>query len=79
MIDFGMALQCLKDGCKLERAGWNGKGLYVMMVSKTYLQSMQGLALEMKPFFVIVAESGTTNTWVPSISDIFAEDWRIVD
>ena len=32
---------------------------------------------EIEPFLAIRNTKGTLNTWVPSISDLFAEDWEI--
>jgi len=31
-LSFGDALHFLKDGCQLSRAGWNGKGMWIMLV-----------------------------------------------
>jgi hypothetical protein len=30
---------------------------------------------EVEPFFIIKNTKGTFNTWVPSVSDLLAEDW----
>lgn len=30
-LTFGEAIECLKAGCKLARAGWNGKGMYLWL------------------------------------------------
>ncbi|MCC0640207.1 MULTISPECIES: MW1434 family type I TA system toxin [unclassified Clostridioides] len=32
----------------------------------------------MYPFFVIKNTLNSFNTWVPSVSDIFAEDWEVI-
>ena len=31
-MDFGKALELLKEGKKVARSGWNGKGIYVYYV-----------------------------------------------
>lgn len=36
--DFGTAINFLKDGMKLARKGWNGKGMYVYMTSGSVVQ-----------------------------------------
>lgn len=36
-MDFGKALDCLKDGEKLRRAGWNGKGMFIVLMPALYL------------------------------------------
>lgn len=69
-MDFGEALYFLKKGNKLAREGWNGKGMYIQMIDDS--------SLEIEKFLVIRNVKGTLNTWVPSISDLFAEDWEVV-
>ena len=32
-MDFGLALQALKEGRAVAREGWNGKGLFVYLVA----------------------------------------------
>jgi len=73
--DFSWALQMLKRGKRISRAGWNGKGLWVEM-AEIY---MPVIGLDLEPFFVIKNVSGTLNTWVPSVSDLLAEDWEVVE
>lgn len=36
-FSFGFALDALKDGHKVTRAGWNGKGQFVVYMSALYL------------------------------------------
>lgn len=68
-MDFGSALIHLKHGDKMARKGWNGKGQYVRMVPDHF---------PMHPYFEICTVDSTFWTWVPSISDLFAEDWTVV-
>ena len=28
-MNIGNAIECMKDGCKLAREGWNGKGIFI--------------------------------------------------
>lgn len=37
-LDFGSALDKLKEGLKLQRAGWNGKGQFVAVMPSLSLQ-----------------------------------------
>lgn len=71
-MNFGQALEALKTGKKLAREGWNGKGLCVQLKNG----SDYGF-LELRPFFVIKNDK-TFNTWVPSVSDVLAEDWEVL-
>lgn len=69
-FNFGEALKYLKRGLKVSRKGWNGKGMYIQMdKGGDYKFS------EIYPFFVIKNVLNSFNTWVPSVSDLMAEDW----
>lgn len=80
-MDFGKALEKLKDGGKVRRKGWNGKGMWIAV----YKQPPQ-IPLKVGvfdgvidcPMLFIKTVKDTLNTWVPSISDLFAEDWEVV-
>ncbi len=72
-LTFGLALEALKVGNKIARNGWNGKGMWVEFnLGGNYSFS------EILPFFMIKNVLNSFNTWVPSISDILAEDWYII-
>ena len=73
-MTFGLALEALKQGKKVCRAGWNGKGMYVEYNGDMFLGKK-----EVKEFLLIKTVNGTFNTWVPSISDLFAEDWMVIE
>jgi hypothetical protein len=78
-MDFSTALRKIKRGIRVMRRGWNGKNLYIAMCGP--LDIKEGFIHSINtPFLVIVnTEARTTNTWVPSVSDLFAEDWQIVE
>lgn len=72
-MNFGEAIEILKNGGRVQRSGWNGKGMYIQLHG--------GIDFEhaiIEPFFVIKNVKNSFNTWVPSISDILAEDWEVV-
>ncbi|MBN9647737.1 DUF2829 domain-containing protein [Terrisporobacter glycolicus] len=73
-FNFGEALKYLKRGLKVCRKGWNGKGMYIDMdKGGDYKFS------EIYPFFVIKNVLNSLNTWVPSVSDLMAEDWMFYE
>lgn len=74
MFDFSIALQLLKQGKKLARKGWAGKGLYVQLHKGGDFEFS-----EILPFFVLKNSLNSFNTWVPSVSDLLAEDWEVVE
>lgn len=87
--DFSWALAMLKDGLRVRRKGWNGKGLCVAM-QQGYSEVLanphtvqafdleEGDIVEVKPYFQIKDSNNVLNTWVPSVSDLLAEDWEVV-
>lgn len=85
-MDFCEALALLKTGKKLKRKGWNGKGMFVYHVSEaTYKACTEAAATEFgeevpyEAYLAIKTVRGTVSTWVPSINDVLAEDWMVVE
>jgi hypothetical protein len=86
--DFGGALAALRDGKRLTRNGWNGKGLFVYLVPPMSYPVQTGAAkahfgehtlVPYNAYFAIKNVDGTVSTWVPSVNDCLAEDWHVVD
>lgn len=85
-FDFGHAIKQLKAGKKVQRHGWNGKGMFVYYVPggayKTQTEVAKkdfGSHVEYEPYLAIKNVRGTVNTWAPSVADCLAEDWELVD
>ena len=38
-MNFGQAIEALKDGKKVARKGWNGKGMWIVLMPSLYLPS----------------------------------------
>ncbi len=56
-VDFGEAIKALKQGKKVARKGWNGKGMFVFMqvpsvVPESIIPNMQSLPQSVKDEFV---------------------------
>jgi len=73
-MNFGQAIEALKDGKKVARKGWNGKGMYIQLNKGGDYEFS-----EILPFFVIKNVLNSFNTWVPSVPDILAEDWEVIE
>lgn len=71
VMSFSDALLKLKTGAVLARKGWNGKGLFVQAQFPDEHSKMGN------PYLYIDAQAlgGERNPWVPSQTDLFAEDW----
>lgn len=75
-MNFGQALELLKEGKKVARSGWNGKGQYVTLIpsgnamfQRCDMQDCLGLKN---------AKGNMQPGWTPSQGDLFAEDWQEV-
>lgn len=96
-MNFGKAIEALKEGKLIQRSGWNDKGMFVMKqipaeISLDIIPKMQsvqqsakdilinrGTTLKYENQMLIIKQDGTADSWVPSPSDVFAEDWIILD
>ena len=95
--DFGTAIKFLKAGGAVRRAGWNGKGMFVIkqvpahitsetipnmqslpQTAKDILMKRQKPCLKYTNQMLIINQDGRADSWVPSSSDVFAEDWELV-
>ncbi len=92
-MNFGDAIQELKDGNKVSRAGWNGKGMWLVLVNGTpsaklgegtpYRKATGLPECEILPhidMWTINAEGRRAMLpgWLASQSDMLADDWTIV-
>lgn len=90
-MTFGIALELLKKGVKVAREGWNGKGMFIVY-QKGYPQGIpcnkqtaeawgmnEGDLFKCNPYLQIKQVDGSHSMWVPSIGDVLAEDWVIVE
>lgn len=90
-LSFGDAVAALKSGKKIARVGWNGKGMFVVY-QKGYPQGIscnkqtadawglqEGELFKCEPYLQIRMVNGSHSMWVPSINDVLAEDWQVVE
>lgn len=80
---FGHAVELLKSGFKLARKGWNGKGMYISYVdpkewNSSELERPWDEDLKPRPWIGIKTVDNEYMPWVPSQSDVLAEDWVII-
>jgi hypothetical protein len=86
-LNFGQALDQLKQGQAVARKGWNGKGMFVYLVPKNAYPAQTGIAkayfgegnlVPYNAYFALKGVGGAVSTWVPSVTDCLAEDWELV-
>ena len=87
-LTFGMALEALKLGERVARAGWNGAGQFVYLVPAASYPAQTGAAkahfgadalVPYRAYLALKTAQGDIATWAPSCSDALAEDWQIVE
>lgn len=69
-LNFGQALELLKEGARVTRDGWNGKGMFLHLESSSHEGSSAW-----EPFIVLHTAQSTLVPWTPSQTDVLAEDW----
>ena len=80
-MTFSKAIELLKQGRKLSRAGWNGKKQYIELATNiSYIDSDGNIHnvdhTEMgNKAIAFVGTSGTQLGWLASQSDMLSEDW----
>lgn len=79
MTTFSTALTNLKNGERVMRANWNGKGQYVYMQRNLHdLQCCLTESIKFEPVLVIKnAQDMHQPGWLPSMGDLLADDWEI--
>jgi hypothetical protein len=83
-MNFGVALMRLKQGYKIFREGWNGKGMFLFLVpgstfhvNRAPLLGIypEGTQINYRSHIDMKAADGTVVPWVASQTDILADDW----
>lgn len=92
-LTFGMALEAIKIGKKVARAGWNGKNMWICQgegrtipISNVWSPQIRELAettnaevAVIQPYIILkTADDQVQMGWSPSQTDVLAEDWLIV-
>lgn len=89
-FDFGEALRLLKDGQKLQRSGWNGKGMYIVL-KPGYPDGIpcneatarahgipDGTMITYCPYLEMKTADNNLVPWLASQTDLLADDWMEV-
>jgi hypothetical protein len=85
---FGNAIEVLKNGGKVARKGWNGKGMFLFLVpgsvftvNRAPLLGIypEGTEITYLPHIDMETVDGKVVPWLASQTDMLAEDWEIVE
>jgi hypothetical protein len=75
---FGWAIERLRDGYRVTRSGWNGRGMFLFFVGKWSTPSWQVAHGDFLPFIAMVTVTGGVVPWLASQTDMLATDWAVV-
>lgn len=84
-MPFGLAIEAVKKGKRISRAGWNGKGQYVELATGIGYVGPDGKTVNAEHAAIgnkalaFVGTSGVQMGWLASQADMLAEDWQIVE
>jgi hypothetical protein len=78
---FGLAIEALKKGKKVARSGWNGKGMWLILVPAEDWNTDIENPTDAFPLPWIGMKTADNKfvPWLASQTDVLAEDWTIVD
>jgi hypothetical protein len=71
-MTFGEAIAALKEGKRVSRTGWNGKGMWLE------LQVPDDHSKMTLPYIYMKTAQDDLVPWLASQTDVLAEDWGIV-
>ena len=92
MIDFSAALKALKEGKKICRHGWNGKGMYLIYVRGSETddgpnttcgdyqvnENLIDSEIARLPWIGMKTADNKFVPWLASQTDILAIDWTVI-
>jgi hypothetical protein len=91
-LQFGLAVEALKKGLKVRRAGWNGKGMWLALINGKDVQihnhefgpknefdhNWKERVPDFAPWIGMKTADNKFVPWLASQTDILSEDWQVV-
>ena len=80
-MNFGQAIEAMKQGEKVARSGWNGKGIFIELQVPDINSKMTG------PYIFIDTTGLQTDNkdapksrvpWLASQTDMLSDDWNVI-
>ena len=88
-LPFGLAVEALKLGKKVSRAGWNGKGMWLVYVAGDVYEVARDVLISIDapdrtnsnflPWIGMKTADNKFVPWLASQTDVLADDWIIVE
>jgi hypothetical protein len=88
--DFGWALNALRNGYLVQRQGWNGRDMWIVLqrgypegipIDKTTAEATgipEGAVCRFLPYIMMKTADGSFVPWLASQTDILSNDWLVV-
>ncbi len=86
--DIGWAVAAMREGLKVRRAGWNGKGMFLFLVAGSTFQVNrapllgiypEGTEINYCPHVDMRTADNKIVPWLCSQTDLLATDWENAD
>jgi hypothetical protein len=87
-MTFGLAIEAMKKGFKVQRKGWNGKGMFIYYIPVGHYAPCTKVAesivgpdrkVEYGAYIAMKTAQGNVVPWLASQTDMLSDDWRVVD
>ena len=92
-MNFGQAIEALKQSKKVDRKGWNGKNMFLWLkpaatvkaewckdpMLKAIAEGNGGEIPALGTICMLTAQKEILSGWLASQTDMLAEDWQIVE
>lgn len=93
LMDFGDAIRAMKQGKRVARMGWNGKGMYLWLLPASTVKAewckephLKELAEQnsgevecLGSIRMKTADGKVLTGWLASQTDMLSEDWTVID
>lgn len=70
--DIGYAVRKMRDGERVRREGWNGKGMWIALQTPDENSKMD------LPYVYMSTVTGELVPWLANQTDLLATDWEVV-
>ena len=79
-LNFGGAIEALKQGKRVARSGWNGKGMWLLMqVPDAHSKMTLPYIFIEYPAGHAAYPNGSRVPWLASQTDMLSDDWQVLD
>lgn len=83
-LTFGLAIEALKQGKSVARKGWNGKGMFLILIypylnEQFEVKEKEDIVGTLLPYIAMKTADNGLVPWLASQTDMLSEDWVIVE